>query len=76
MQRPTCVIDNGTGYTKMGYAGNAEPRCADLVDVCQVGSVYSVLSGFYRQLETVTFQSIPYWARVLTDLPPFSLCAV
>ena len=27
MQRPTCVIDNGTGYTKMGYAGNAEPRC-------------------------------------------------
>jgi len=25
MQRPTCVIDNGTGYTKMGYAGNAEP---------------------------------------------------
>jgi len=21
----TVVIDNGTGYTKMGYAGNAEP---------------------------------------------------
>mgnify|MGYP001048788084 CR=1 FL=1 len=21
-----CVIDNGTGYTKMGYAGNYEPQ--------------------------------------------------
>lgn len=25
MYKPTVVIDNGTGYTKMGYAGNAEP---------------------------------------------------
>jgi actin-related protein 3 len=23
---PVCVIDNGTGYTKMGYAGNVEPQ--------------------------------------------------
>jgi actin-related protein 3 len=22
---PAVVIDNGTGYTKMGFAGNAEP---------------------------------------------------
>ncbi len=22
---PAVVIDNGTGYTKMGYAGNCEP---------------------------------------------------
>jgi len=22
---PTVVIDNGTGYTKMGYAGNMDP---------------------------------------------------
>ena len=27
MERPSVVIDNGTGYTKMGYAGNAEPAC-------------------------------------------------
>lgn len=26
MQRPSVVIDNGTGYTKMGYAGNCEPQ--------------------------------------------------
>lgn len=25
-QRPAVVIDNGTGYTKMGYAGNYEPN--------------------------------------------------
>ena len=21
-----CVIDNGTGYTKLGFAGNSEPQ--------------------------------------------------
>lgn len=26
MQGPPVVIDNGTGYTKMGYAGNTEPQ--------------------------------------------------
>lgn len=25
MEKATIVIDNGTGYTKMGYAGNLEP---------------------------------------------------
>jgi len=25
MEPPVCVIDNGTGYTKMGYAGNMVP---------------------------------------------------
>ncbi|VDD94406.1 unnamed protein product [Enterobius vermicularis] len=23
---PACIIDNGTGYTKIGYAGNTEPQ--------------------------------------------------
>lgn len=26
MRQPACVIDNGTGYTKMGFAGNTEPQ--------------------------------------------------
>ena len=26
MAVPAVVIDNGTGYTKMGYAGNCEPQ--------------------------------------------------
>jgi actin-related protein 3 len=26
MEPPTVVIDNGTGYTKMGYAGNVDPN--------------------------------------------------
>ena len=25
METATVVIDNGTGYTKMGFAGNLEP---------------------------------------------------
>ena len=25
MEPPTVVIDNGTGYSKMGYAGNLDP---------------------------------------------------
>lgn len=25
MDPPTVVIDNGTGYSKMGYAGNLDP---------------------------------------------------
>jgi actin-related protein 3 len=25
MDQPAVVIDNGTGFTKMGYAGNMEP---------------------------------------------------
>lgn len=25
MEAPAVVIDNGTGYTKMGYAGNMDP---------------------------------------------------
>jgi len=26
MDLPAIVIDNGTGYTKMGFAGNMEPE--------------------------------------------------
>ena len=26
MDKPAVVIDNGTGYTKMGYSGNVEPQ--------------------------------------------------
>jgi len=26
MAPPAVVIDNGTGYTKMGFAGNTEPQ--------------------------------------------------
>lgn len=25
LEKKVCVIDNGTGYTKMGWAGNSEP---------------------------------------------------
>jgi actin-related protein 3 len=25
LNKKVCVIDNGTGYTKMGWAGNTDP---------------------------------------------------
>ena len=33
------VIDNGTGYTKMGYAGNAEPAFDIPTLISQTGPV-------------------------------------
>jgi len=36
----TVVIDNGTGYTKMGYAGNMEPSY--LIPSCIAKSVPKV----------------------------------
>ncbi|CAL9185939.1 unnamed protein product, partial [Musa hybrid cultivar] len=38
--RPAVVIDNGTGYTKMGYAGNVEP-CFIIPTVVAVNESFS-----------------------------------
>lgn len=40
---PAIVIDNGTGYSKIGYAGNTEPQsifpsCIAVKEYCKVGS--------------------------------------
>ena len=47
---PACVIDNGTGYTKMGYAGNLEPSfiipTAIAVNEAKVGSSISARRGY------------------------------
>lgn len=39
---PAVVIDNGTGYTKLGYAGNTEPQhiipsCIAVKETARVG---------------------------------------
>ena len=39
----TVVIDNGTGYTKMGYAGNMEPSY--MVPSCIAKAVHKVSSS-------------------------------
>ena len=45
--RPAVVIDNGTGYTKMGYAGNVEPQY-----------IVPTVAGFKRsQVKLCTVQS-------------------
>ena len=40
---PAVVIDNGTGYTKLGYAGNTEPQhiipsCIAVKESARVGT--------------------------------------
>lgn len=43
MNRPPCVIDNGTGYSKMGYAGNIHPNfiVPSLISVAAEGKTSS-----------------------------------
>uniref|UniRef100_H2XKR2 Actin-related protein 3 n=3 Tax=Ciona intestinalis TaxID=7719 RepID=H2XKR2_CIOIN len=31
---PACVVDVGTGYTKLGYAGNTEPQFIQPSSIC------------------------------------------
>ena len=50
MEPATVVIDNGTGFTKMGYAGNMEPSylfpTSIATPVNQVGRICFVLTFF------------------------------
>lgn len=34
VRMPACVIDNGTGYTKLGFAGNTEPQFIMPSSIC------------------------------------------
>ena len=46
MEPPTVVIDNGTGYTKMGYAGNLEPSYMIPSVLVQKDKAVSIPSSF------------------------------
>ena len=51
---PAVVIDNGTGYTKMGYAGNTEPQYIIPTAIAtkvkpKAGAVASTTGGASRQ---------------------------
>uniref|UniRef100_A0A8D1M2L2 Actin related protein 3 n=1 Tax=Sus scrofa TaxID=9823 RepID=A0A8D1M2L2_PIG len=46
---PACVVDCGTGYTKLGYAGNIEPQfiipsCVAIKESTKVGDQNIVFS--------------------------------
>ena len=45
MEPATVVIDNGTGFTKMGYAGNMEPSY--LIPSCIAKAVPKVSKLFF-----------------------------
>ncbi|KAL4280181.1 hypothetical protein GQ457_03G008570 [Hibiscus cannabinus] len=64
--RPAVVIDNGTGYTKMGFAGNVEP--------CFIQpTVVAVNESFLNQSRTSSRSnwSSQYSAGVMADLDFF-----
>lgn len=73
--RPAVVIDNGTGYTKMGYAGNVEPQYivptvagfkAQQVTYTRVWHAKTRLdqTGQSRTLETLRTPSLRVFAEV------------
>lgn len=62
MDGATVVIDNGTGYTKMGYAGNLEPsylipsvlavrpeKVSHLCQITKVGQTSSYVKYFIQK---------------------------
>ncbi len=51
-QNPPIVIDNGTGYTKMGYAGNTMPS---YVIPTAVASDEKAVSGARDKLDDLDF---------------------
>ena len=57
MEPPTVVIDNGTGYTKMGYAGNMDPS-------------YIIPSAIATSLNKVSISFQSNFGRKTTSLSP------
>ena len=56
MEPPTVVIDNGTGYTKMGYAGNLDPSYLIPSTIAySLNKVSLLLNGnLYRKIPNLT----------------------
>ncbi|KAE8687956.1 Actin-related protein 3 [Hibiscus syriacus] len=62
--RPTVVIDNGTGYSKMGFAGNVEP--------CFIQPTVVALNDSYlNQTRASSNMANQYSAGVMADLDFF-----
>ena len=55
MAVPAVVIDNGTGYTKMGYAGNCEPRSSSLARAWLKGPDPQKASKAWKGVEDLDF---------------------
>jgi actin-related protein 3 len=69
---PAVVIDNGTGYTKMGYAGNTEPQfimpsCIAIKEMSKVGTTDSRRMG--KGVEDLDF----YIGDEALDQPSYSV---
>ena len=70
----TVVIDNGTGYTKMGYAGNMEPSY--LIPSCIAKAVprVSILPIYSIRIKIISREIPPIKTRQIDILTytPFS----
>jgi actin-related protein 3 len=53
MNLPPVVIDNGTGYTKMGFAGNNEPQY--IVPTCIATNSNSNTSSITKKIDDLDF---------------------
>lgn len=51
-KKPPCVIDNGTGYSKMGYAGNCEPS---FIIPTVIGTKGANQKSSYKGIEDLDF---------------------
>ena len=71
----TVVIDNGTGYTKMGYAGNMEPSY--LIPSCIAKAVprVSIFAIYSIRIKIISREIPPNKTRQISDIltyTPFS----
>jgi hypothetical protein len=68
MEPPTVVIDNGTGYTKMGYAGNLDPSYLIPSTIAySLNKVSLLLNGnLYRKIPNLTTMR---WIIILVRKP-------
>lgn len=76
MRLPACVIDNGSGYTKLGYAGNNEPQMIipSAIAVKDRGNVGSKIGDldFYIGDEALSPSAANYQVKV-SDVCRFKL---
>ena len=68
MEPPTVVIDNGTGYTKMGYAGNLDPSYLIPSTIAYSLNKVSLLlnANLYRKIPNLTTMR---WIIILARKP-------
>lgn len=71
---PACVIDVGTGYSKLGYAGNKEPQFI-IPSAIAVKESAKVGSNLTRGVKTSIFSSVmrPWMPQATLSSIPYDM---